>query len=965
MKRRFFWLAFIILFVAGLLVLMAGELALVSSLELAGLAPVRLMVSGWPLIFLASALLGLSLLGASALVLLTRRWLRSQADQTRSLDSSLMEAQAVLEQGRQIPGDAVQGLSGVSLPAGQLLDLMTDAINLVDRQMRLVLVNRAYEQMLAENGIHDSPLGKNLFELLPFLGERVRREYEQVFESGEALISGEWNEVDERRVYTETLKIPMREGGQVVQVLTLVRDMTRYKQLEEELRSLSTQLEQRVADRTGQMEDANQRLQETVLELQTTRIALERWTWQLQALFEISVEINRGASLQHLLTLVLEKTCLFWEHPFAGTFLLRQDAPMLELVAFINPSGIEVEPPQQIGQDQGLVGLAVRTGQVQQVPDLKHWQGPAPLMKPPLAQRVVAIPLRAAEQTLGALVLADSMPGEIDPQDLAVLSLFSDLAAIAVERDRQSRLDSGLREFAMRLAEVDQMEEALDLCLEAAVRYTGLDSGLIYTVDENTGAFFLVSHRGMQPAFIEAVRTVGPEKWRYQLALIGESFYISNEILQTWNFMPASEEGLLSVAVTPIFYQGRLVASFNMGSHVFEEIPTHSRAVLNEIAAELSNVIGRLKTEQQLRLSEATARTLLNTTREGAILMDREGRILAINDAAARAFATTAEAMVGHAVYDFMPPEVIQMRRPLIEDALRPDAPLIITTDQESDNRIVEHYFYPIRDDNNEPVGVAVFTHDITALREHAVILEQANIRLQELDRLKSRFLASVSHELRTPLNSIIGFTEVLMDGLLGEVNPQQAESLDNIWNSAQFLLALINDLLDFVKISTQQMDLNMERFSVSALFVALHNIFLPITAAKSQTLTFETVVPSLSLSADRLRVKQVLINLLSNAHKFTPPGGNIHVSASALPGGEMRFCVADDGIGIRPEDQEFIFEEFRQAPGVENSSEIGVGLGLAISRRLVELHGGRIWVESQPGQGSHFYFTLPDGELL
>jgi signal transduction histidine kinase/ActR/RegA family two-component response regulator len=245
-------------------------------------------------------------------------------------------------------------------------------------------------------------------------------------------------------------------------------------------------------------------------------------------------------------------------------------------------------------------------------------------------------------------------------------------------------------------------------------------------------------------------------------------------------------------------------------------------------------------------------------------------------------------------------------------------------------------------------------------LEQRAQALEGANAKLKELDRLKSQFLANMSHELRTPLNSVIGFSEVLIDGLLGEMPPEQKECVENIYVSGEHLMALINDVLDLSKIEAGHMELAPETFDVRRVIENVERTVKPMFEEKSQTLIIEQRDDLPPLTADRVRLRQILLNLLSNAHKFTPAEREIRLSCGLADQATMVFSVTDTGIGIKPEDQEIIFEEFRQADGPAGWEAEGTGLGLAISKRLVEMHGGSIWLESEYGEGTTFSFLLP-----
>ncbi|HEV2055185.1 MAG TPA: GAF domain-containing protein [Methylomirabilota bacterium] len=237
--------------------------------------------------------------------------------------------------------------------------------------------------------------------------------------------------------------------------------------------------------------------------------------------------------------------------------------------------------------------------------------------------------------------------------------------------------------------------------------------------------------------------------------------------------------------------------------------------------------------------------------------------------------------------------------------------------------------------------------------------LDDKTRQLEIANRHKSEFLANMSHELRTPLNAVIGFSEVLLERMFGEVNPKQEEYLNDILSSGKHLLSLINDILDLSKIEAGRMELEAQAFDLPA---ALDNALTLIRerAARHSIRLEVHVDPAIGeVVADERKVKQVLLNLLSNAVKFTPEGGKIIVSAT-LNGEAVGVSVADTGVGIAAGDQETIFEEFRQVGDDYARKREGTGLGLALARRLVELHGGTLSVQSELGKGSTFTFTIP-----
>jgi signal transduction histidine kinase len=237
--------------------------------------------------------------------------------------------------------------------------------------------------------------------------------------------------------------------------------------------------------------------------------------------------------------------------------------------------------------------------------------------------------------------------------------------------------------------------------------------------------------------------------------------------------------------------------------------------------------------------------------------------------------------------------------------------------------------------------------------------IEEKSRQLEIANKHKSDFLANMSHELRTPLNAIIGFSEVLMEKMFGEVNEKQLDYLNDIHSSGKHLLSLINDILDLSKIEAGRMELDVSDVSVPDTLSSAMTLVRERAQNHAIELALE-VDPSIGvIQADERKVKQVVLNLLSNAVKFTPDGGSIAVRAT-LDTDHVAVAVRDTGIGIAPEDQDAVFEEFKQVGRDYTKKAEGTGLGLALTRRIVELHGGRIWLESVPGEGSTFTFTLP-----
>jgi signal transduction histidine kinase/CheY-like chemotaxis protein len=244
---------------------------------------------------------------------------------------------------------------------------------------------------------------------------------------------------------------------------------------------------------------------------------------------------------------------------------------------------------------------------------------------------------------------------------------------------------------------------------------------------------------------------------------------------------------------------------------------------------------------------------------------------------------------------------------------------------------------------------------------ELAVANRELDLRNREVERatqLKSKFLASMSHELRTPLNAIVGFSDLLSEQTAGQLNDKQKRFVNHIKQGSSHLLQLINDILDLSKIEAGQIELRCEAFQVNAALPEVLSTIRPLAMAK-QIAVHHNLAVELPVYADRVRFKQILYNLLSNAVKFTPKDGRIDIDCYKQDGA-VCISVADTGIGIRPEDQKLVFEEFRQVEGSNTTAQQGTGLGLAITKRLVEQQGGTMSLHSELGKGSRFTFSLP-----
>jgi two-component system, NarL family, sensor histidine kinase BarA len=266
-------------------------------------------------------------------------------------------------------------------------------------------------------------------------------------------------------------------------------------------------------------------------------------------------------------------------------------------------------------------------------------------------------------------------------------------------------------------------------------------------------------------------------------------------------------------------------------------------------------------------------------------------------------------------------------------------------------------------DSAHQPLTHATPDARVAALEAQLKQTHEHVAELEARDSLKTQFLANISHDLRTPLTAVITHAEILRDGILGTLTPRQLESIGGIINGGRQLLEQVGEILTYARGAANQLTVSPSRFELGAVVAQICALNESLASRKGLTLVADVPADLEPVTADREKVAHIVGNLLGNAIDFTPRGGRVWVKARLADIGTMRECVVevgDTGIGIDPEHHELVFREFAQVDSSASRQHHGTGLGLTIARKLVELHGGRIWLESQLGQGSRFYFTIP-----
>jgi two-component system, NtrC family, sensor kinase len=634
----------------------------------------------------------------------------------------------------------------------------------------------------------------------------------------------------------------------------------------------------------------------------------------------------------------------------------------------------------------------------------------------------ISIPLLHQGRAIGAIGISRPTLGPFSDRQIALLQTFADQAVIAIENVRLFNETKEALEQQTATSEIlrvissspTDLQPVLDAVAERAARLCNADDVKIHLVDGDT--LRLAAQRGPIPS-VEA-RPIIPTRHIGRAVLERQTIHVHDMRTALDQFPDAAADvltyGPRTSLATPLLREGVAIGVIQIRRLEVKPFAEKQIALLETFADQAVITIQNVRLFKELQARNRDLTTALDrqtaTSEILRVISSSPTDVQPVFDTIVESAVTLCDGLFGGlvrfdgeliyqvATHNYTPEALDALRRVFPARPSRTlgvgrailERDVVHLPDVELDPEYQGQnlagaigfrsgLFVPMLRDG-APIGAILvaraepgpFSDNQIALlktfADQAVIaienvrlfkeLEGANRELSAASQHKSEFLANMSHELRTPLNAIIGFSEVLTDRMFGELNEKQEEYLKDIYASGTHLLSLINDILDLSKIEAGRMELELTDFHLPHAIENALTLVRERAGRRGIALNHSVDERLGEIRGDERKVKQLLLNLLSNALKFTPEGGRVEVRAGMVDG-MAEISVTDTGVGIAPADQEAVFEEFRQVGTVDKKAE-GTGLGLTLCRKFVELHGGRIWVQSQVGVGSTFTFTVP-----
>jgi PAS domain S-box-containing protein len=723
---------------------------------------------------------------------------------------------------------------------------------------------------------------------------------------------------------------------------------------------------------------------------------LERQARELELVARVSATINSVQDQDELLSTVVNMIKPIFNLYHAHIYLYDEASNMLQLASGAGEPGRIMKLRGHsipYTREHSLVARAARTKEGVLVNDVTREIDflPNPLL--PHTKSELAVPILVQDRVLGVLDVQSDQLDHFDIIDVRIKTTLAAQIATALVNARAfeaaRRAQAAEARRARELAIAAQVSTAaasqldLDTLLLTVANLTKESFDLyhahIYLLD-TTGEHLVLAAGAGEPGRImrERGHRIARSRQHSLVAIAartGEGV-ISNDVTEEPDFLPNELlPDTRSEMALPLIVGDRVIGVLDVQSDEFERFDTEDVRIMLTLASQTAVAVENARSVEQILLHEAA----IENSTSGLTIADArqpDMPLVYINPA--------FEKITGYSISETMnrncrflqgtdtdQPAIRELRAAIAEGR----TVTVVLRNYRKDGMLFynELRLSPIHNAQGEVTHFVGVQSDITDRMELEIerekVLRQAeeqaeqerqtSERLRQVDRMKSQFLANMSHELRTPLNSIIGYSEVLLDGDDGELTDDAVEDIDTIHTSGQHLLAIINDILDLAKIEAGEMRIDRREVGLRQLLDEVVQVQDVLIKAKPVTLSLVEDTPIPPVVGDALRLRQIVMNLVNNAVKFTEEG-SIRIHYGQEPGGHVYVSVQDTGIGISEEDLPHIFEQFRQVDGSSTRRAGGTGLGLTITRYLITMQGGDIQVTSTPGKGSTFRFTVP-----
>ncbi len=561
-------------------------------------------------------------------------------------------------------------------------------------------------------------------------------------------------------------------------------------------------------------------------------------------------------------------------------------------------------------------------------------------------------------------VLLEATKTPVGPADAEPVGLLMVLRDITAARTAAivARTEGDL---ARVIAAQTSREALLAAILDLALALPGLDGGGIYARRDD-GAYGLVHHRGLSPEFIEEVTVVPAGGVQAMLLAQGRTIvsfdasprFVVAPLLVTSDY--ARSEGLRCAVVLPVMVDGVAVACLNLAGRKVDRLSHDVLAALEALHMHFSHALWRLEVERRAALARTNFERLFDTVQDFVFVLDDAGAILHHNRAVIDALGYARGDLVGCSIAAVHPAETHEELGRLFNEVVVSKRQSCRLPLRAKDGRAVPVETHAVRGEWDGRAAVICISRDVTQQREAEQALLRAKVAADAASAAKSEFLANMSHEIRTPMNAVIGLTQLALDL---ELEPEPREYVGKAHEAAVSLLSILNNVLDFSKIEARRVEFEAIPMSLDEVFARVRSLVELRANEKGLALTL-AVGPDVpkGLRGDPLRLAQVLTNLAGNSVKFSERGAVRVTAARVGLDGErvrVRFEVIDEGVGLDAAQRAVIFQPFTQGDGSMTRRFGGTGLGLTISRQFVEMMGGALDVESEPGRGSRFFFEL------